>query len=149
MLSPKTVQKPWGNELWIADGVRTPYALKRIMFKEGFKSSLQVHEFKFETNYVIQGSGVIQISDNLFDINKYNDDEGSRSQMITEIINNLRNVAIEVGDVVDVKPGQVHRVIARTDLVLIEASTIELDDVIRLQDDTGRPNGKIDSEHFG
>jgi mannose-6-phosphate isomerase-like protein (cupin superfamily) len=151
MVSIKTVHKPWGNELWIADGIRTPYALKRIMFKEGFKSSLQVHEFKFETNYVIQGSGVIQISNNSFDVRKYNkygDDNESRYRMILDAINDLRNIDVEVGDVVDVKPGQVHRVLAKTDLVLIEASTTELDDVIRLQDDTGRPNGKIDSEHI-
>ena len=52
----KTVNKPWGNELWIADGVRTPYALKRILFKSGNRTSLQVHEYKFETNYVLSGS---------------------------------------------------------------------------------------------
>lgn len=54
---PRTIEKPWGNELWIADGVRTPYALKRILFKAGKRSSLQVHKFKFETNYVLEGTG--------------------------------------------------------------------------------------------
>ena len=45
------------------------------------------------------------------------------------------------------RPGQIHRVVADTDLVFIEASTKELDDVIRLADDASRGHGKIDSEH--
>ena len=63
----KFVNKPWGNELWIADGVRTPYALKRILFKAGNRTSLQVHKFKFETNYVLSGSGILYRSKILFD----------------------------------------------------------------------------------
>ena len=67
----KTVNKPWGNELWIADGVRTPYALKRILFKSGNRTSLQVHEYKFETNYVLSGSGKLYRSNEKFDINAF------------------------------------------------------------------------------
>ena len=48
----KKVNKHWGYELWIADGSVTPYASKRILFKAGNRTSLQVHEYKIETNYV-------------------------------------------------------------------------------------------------
>ena len=47
----------------------------------------------------------------------------------------------------NVTPGHVHRVIATTDLEFMETSTTELDDVIRLQDDTGRTHGRISHEH--
>jgi SAM-dependent methyltransferase len=46
-----------------------------------------------------------------------------------------------------IKPGIIHRVEAITDLTMIESSTIELDDVVRLNDEWGRHDGKIDSEH--
>ena len=67
----KFVNKPWGHELWIADGESTPYALKRIFFKEGNRTSLQVHKFKFETNYVLSGSGKLFLSEETFDIDSF------------------------------------------------------------------------------
>ena len=144
--NPKTVNKPWGNELWIADGVRTPYALKRILFKAGFRSSLQVHQYKFETNYVLSGTGVLQLRSEIFNCEDY---LGSpeQSSILANALHTLKDIQIKPGDVIDVKPGQIHRVIATTDLVFIEASTKELDDVIRLVDDASRGHGKIESEH--
>ena len=55
----------------------------------------------------------------------------------------------EVGpeDFFSVPVGLVHRVEALTDLVLLEASTTHVDDVIRLEDATNRGDGKIASEH--
>jgi mannose-1-phosphate guanylyltransferase len=143
---PKTVTKPWGNELWIADGVRTPYALKRILFKAGFRSSLQVHQYKFETNFVLSGTGVLQLRSELFNCEEYLA-SSEKSSILEESLRTLIDIQIKTGDVIDVKPGQIHRVIAITDLVFIEASTIELDDVIRLIDDSSRGHGKIESEH--
>lgn len=46
-----------------------------------------------------------------------------------------------------VKPGIIHRVEAVEDLTLIESSTIELDDVYRINDEWQRHDGKIESEH--
>jgi len=144
--NPKIVTKPWGNELWIADGIRTPYALKRIVFKEGFRSSLQVHQYKFETNYVLSGTGILQIRNELFNCEEYLA-SSHQSLMIDEALRTLKDISIKPGDVIDVKPGQIHRVIASTELVFIEASTKELDDVIRLADDASRGHGKIATEH--
>ena len=143
---PKIVSKPWGNELWIADGIRTPYALKRILFKEGFRSSLQVHQHKFETNYVLSGNGILQIRHEFFNCEEYLI-SSQQSLILDEALRTLKDIQIKPGDVIDVKPGQIHRVIATTDLVFIEASTKELDDVIRLTDDASRGHGKIESEH--
>ena len=146
MENTKFVNKPWGNELWIADGIRTPYALKRILFKKGFRSSLQVHEHKFETNYVLSGSGILQLREDFFNCKEYL--LSSEQPLLLDFaLKTLKDIEIHPGDVIDVKPGQIHRVIALTDLVFIEASTHELDDVIRLSDDTARGHGKIDSEH--
>lgn len=147
-IDPKIVQKPWGSEQWLADGVRTPYALKKIFFKEGNRSSLQVHQYKHETNYVLDGTGILLLREKLFDVKSYLN-SSEKSIFTTEINDGLLEILIKPGDVIDVKPGQIHRVIALTDLVFIEASSIELDDVIRLNDDTGRSHGKINSEHEG
>jgi mannose-1-phosphate guanylyltransferase len=147
-IDPKIVQKPWGSEQWLADGVRTPYALKKIFFKEGNRSSLQVHQYKHETNYVLDGTGILLLREKLFDVKSYLN-SSEKSIFTTEINDGLLEILIKPGDVIDVKPGQIHRVIALTDLVFIEASSIELDDVIRLKDDTGRSHGKINSEHEG
>ena len=58
--SVKKVKKPWGYEKWIADGAPNfKYALKEIFFKSGFKSSIQFHEFKEETSYVQEGTGIL------------------------------------------------------------------------------------------
>ena len=46
-----------------------------------------------------------------------------------------------------VKPGIIHRVEAVEDLTLIESSTIELDDVYRINEEWDRLNGNIESEH--
>ena len=148
IIKPRIIQKPWGSEQWIADGVRTPYALKKIFFKKDKRSSLQVNQYKHETNYVLEGTGILLLREKLFDVKSYLNDP-DKSLFTTEINDGLLEILIKPGDIIDVKPGQIHRVIALTDLVFIEASSIELDDVIRLNDDTNRGHGKINSEHEG
>jgi hypothetical protein len=46
-----------------------------------------------------------------------------------------------------IEAGTIHRMVAKTDLRFVESSTPHLDDVVRLQDDANRPDGKIESEH--
>ena len=142
----KKVTKHWGHELWIADGVRTPYASKRILFKEGNRTSLQVHEYKFETNYVLSGTGLLHRSKEPFDIRKFLV-EGMTIKQVEEYESTFEIIELNEGVVFDVRPGYVHRVIAITDLEFIETSTTELDDVYRLQDDHGRTHGRISYEH--
>jgi mannose-6-phosphate isomerase-like protein (cupin superfamily) len=142
----KKVSKHWGHELWIADGIRTPYALKRILFKAGNRTSLQVHQHKFETNYVLSGTGKLYRSKEVFDIDAFLIN-GLTSEQVREYESSFEIIELSEGLSFDVHPGFVHRVVATTDLEFIEASTTELDDVIRLQDDSGRTHGRISYEH--
>ena len=145
-MSIKKVTKHWGYELWIADGVTTPYASKRILFKAGNRTSLQVHEHKFETNYVLKGTGKLHISKHKLDIDLFLS-QGMTPEQVSEYESTFDVIELSEGTVFDVEPGYVHRVVADTDLEFMETSTTELDDVIRLQDDQGRTHGKIEHEH--
>ncbi|KKN78500.1 hypothetical protein LCGC14_0350320 [marine sediment metagenome] len=115
----KIVNKPWGYEKWLHEG---KYVLKEIFIKKGFKTSLQYHKKKTETNYIIRGKAKLQWSIVGYEIKKK-------------------------GDYFHVNPNEAHRVEALTDLLMIEASTPEVDDIVRLEDDYDRGNGRIDSEH--
>jgi quercetin dioxygenase-like cupin family protein len=145
--SVKIVSKPWGYEKWIASGKPNfKYALKEIFIKKGTKTSLQFHEFKEETVLVTKGTAALHYSDEKIDLakfklNKYIGEE------LEKKIKSLKIKKIHEGSVFHIKALFLHRLEALTDLTIIEASTIEVDDVYRLQDDTNRQSGKIDSEH--
>lgn len=144
----KTITKPWGYERWIADGAPDfKYALKEIMIRKSFQSSIQFHEFKHETTYVQSGKGYLHYNDNPIDIKKFND-QGYSNTEIQEFIQKMKKIEINSGKIYHIKPGIIHRVEAITDLAFIESSTIELDDVIRINDEWGRNAGKVESEHL-
>ena len=65
---------------------------------------------------------------------------------LNDILNHLKKEKLFPGMVFHIKPGIIHRVEAITDLTLIESSTIELDDVIRINDEWGRHDGKIEKQ---
>ena len=143
-----TVKKPWGYERWISDGEPNfKYVLKEIFFRSTFRTSTQVHKFKEETNYILSGKGILFYSEENFDVDKYENNEYSKED-ISKFLSGLKKQELTKGKVVHVKPGCIHRIESLEDLTIIESSTIELDDVIRLEDDTDRPNGKIKSEHL-
>jgi|TARA_B110000881_G_scaffold163507_1_gene146575 mannose-6-phosphate isomerase len=144
----RTVKKPWGYERWISDGEPNfKYVLKEIFFRSTFRTSTQVHKFKEETNYILSGKGILFYSEENFDVDKYENNEYSKED-ISKFLGGLKKQELTKGKVVHVKPGCIHRIESLEDLTIIESSTIELDDVIRLEDDTDRPNGKIKSEHL-
>ena len=116
----KMINKPWGFELWLADGGVTDYALKLIFLKKGSKTSLQYHKKKAEHNCVF--SGTINFH--------YQDRESKKNKMVT----------LSAGNVIYISPLNVHRVEAVTDVLLVEASTNHLDDVVRIDDDYDRKN---------
>lgn len=120
----KVVTKPWGKEEWLELNDR--YCYKRIYINAGYKTSYQYHNFKTETNYIISGEAEIWLEDNNGNVNK---------------------TIMKTGEYFNVTPTKKHRVIAITDLILQEVSTPEVDDVIRIEDDSNRPDGKIDNEH--
>ena len=128
------VAKPWGYELWL-NKEHPGYALKTIFIKQGTKTSLQYHRHKKETNVLCSGRALLHYKRN-DGIN--NDDVRSED---------IDTVLIESITAVDVAPLVVHRLEAVTDILLYEASTPHLDDVIRVEDVSGRTNGRIASEH--
>jgi quercetin dioxygenase-like cupin family protein len=143
----KTVVKPWGQEKWIQAGNEEhTYVLKEIVLKEGFRTSIQVHKHKAETNYILEGTGELWYSNVPFDCDKYANGEYDQ-EFLDEVLANLQVIEYSPGSVMQIEPGTIHRMVAKTDLRFVEASTCHLDDVIRLQDDANRSHGKIESEH--
>ena len=142
-----TVKKPWGQEQWIQAGNSVyPYVLKQLNLLAGNKTSLQVHRTKSESIIILEGTGRIEIFDGFFDCRKFLKN-GYSQENIESIKNQLQTHLITSGSVFHTPPGTIHRMIADTDLLYIEASTTELDDVIRIQDDNNRQHGRIESEH--
>jgi quercetin dioxygenase-like cupin family protein len=122
----KTVVKHWGEERWLVpEG--SAFGFKVITIQAGMRTSLQYHRQKEEANLVAAGEGWIYLA------------ESPRAP--------LQAYALAPGRIAHIRPGMVHRVQAVTDLTLVEVSTPELDDVIRLEDDLGRGNGRIEAEH--
>lgn len=130
----KKVSKPWGYELWI-NGEHSNYALKQICLHSGFKTSLQYHDFKRETNFLMRGKSLLHYSI---------DPEKPKSQITTR---DITTVEFNAPSLLDVWPGTIHRIEALSDLYLFETSTPHLDDVIRISDDAQRPDGRIATEH--
>ena len=109
IISTSTEDKPWGKEYLL---VKTDkYAMKRLEVLPGKSLSKQYHEYKHETLHVVEGFGYAEI--------------------------NGEFRTLTVGDTIDISPKTIHRIMASDKcwkLVIIEASTIELDDVVRLEE---------------
>ena len=143
----KKVNKPWGYELWIASNVnKAKFAMKEIFIKSGFKTSFQFHEKKEECNYIINGTGKFYISENKINIKKFKNNKYSVSDL-KKIIKNLKVYNLKKGSSFYVKPLYVHSVLSTKNLLMMESSTLELDDVYRIFDESGRGHGRIRSEH--
>ncbi|MBI4678332.1 MAG: cupin domain-containing protein [Elusimicrobia bacterium] len=105
------IKKPWGREILYARHPR--YAGKVIVVNGGHRLSLQYHVEKHETIFVLDGRLVLRL--------------GERSRVL------------KAGMAAAIPPRTVHRFEARFGRVtVLEASTPELDDVVRLEDDYGR-----------
>lgn len=143
----KTVSKPWGEEKWIQPGSNDfPFVLKQLTLLAGNRTSLQVHKQKSESIIILEGTGRLLTYFQFFDCEKFINNQYSK-QDLDFIKNNLSDLPLCPGTIIHTPPGSIHRMIAVTDLLYIEASTTELDDVIRLQDDNNRQHGRIDGEH--
>ena len=112
---PRKTEKPWGYELLFA--LTPKYAGKVIFVKKGHRLSLQYHEKKDETLYIYNGKASLDI-------------EGSDGHMVSRVV--------QPGESIPVSPFTRHSLEAIEDTIFLEASTPELDDVIRVEDDYGR-----------
>jgi mannose-6-phosphate isomerase-like protein (cupin superfamily) len=108
------VPKPWGHELIFARTGR--YVGKILHINQGECLSLQYHEMKEETLYVVAGELKLTI--------EYDGDR--------------REVALRAGEAFHIPPRLIHRMEAIVDTDVAEVSTPELDDVVRLEDRYGR-----------
>ena len=143
----KKVKKPWGYELWIASkDNKAKFAMKEIFIKSGFKTSFQFHEKKEECNYIINGTGKFYISKNKINLQKFKNNKYTDGDL-KKIIENLKVFNLKKGSSFYIKPLFVHSVLSTNGLLMMESSTLELDDVYRIFDESGRGHGRIRSEH--
>ena len=112
---PRRVDKPWGHELIWASTDR--YVGKILHVKAGHALSLQYHVRKDETIHLLRGRMRFWA--------------GPSAEQ-------LREVPLAEGESFRVLPGTIHRMEAVTDVDILEASTADLDDVVRLEDRYGR-----------
>jgi mannose-6-phosphate isomerase-like protein (cupin superfamily) len=112
---PRRVEKPWGWELIWA--LTDDYCGKLLFVRAGHSLSLQYHEVKDESWYVQEGRAELLL--------------GERGQDATRR-------EIWPGDAFRFNPGTVHRVRALEDTTILEVSTPQLEDVVRIEDDYGR-----------
>ena len=110
------VPKPWGHEIIWAKTER--YVGKILHVKAGHALSVQYHNRKDETVYLLSGELTYWVK--------------------LPGTEELKDMKLEVGDAFRITPGTVHYMEAVTDCDVLEASTPELDDVVRIQDRYGR-----------
>ena len=113
---PRKVEKPWGYELIWAETAQ--YVGKVLFVKAGESLSLQFHRVKDESWLVQQGRAKLEL--------------GSAGDAI------LNEEVIAAGATFHFRPGTVHRITALEDTTIVEVSTAQLDDVVRLEDRYGR-----------
>lgn len=111
------IEKPWGMEEVIE--INDLYMMKKLTMYAGHRCSIQYHNLKKETIYVLSGKLRIYYG---------------------ESVDELRNSIFCSGDSITIPPKQVHRMEAVEDSTYLEASTPEMDDVVRLEDDYKRVN---------
>ena len=109
------VQKPWGYELHWA--ITDRYLGKILHINRGEALSLQYHDLKDEYQYVLHGAVDIEIGG----------PDGA-----------LSTLRMKAGDTLHITPGTRHRITAIEDADIVEVSTPEIDDVVRLEDRYGR-----------
>ena len=110
----KRVNKPWGYELIFAKTGR--YVGKILHINRGESLSLQYHEMKEETLYVVEGELRLTI-----------EHDGDR-----------RDLILRKGEAFHIPPRLIHRMEAIADTDVAEVSTPEIHDVVRLEDRYGR-----------
>ena len=109
------IKKPWGKEEIIE--INEKYMVKKLTMWKEHRCSLQFHNQKKETIYVLSGKLRIVSGPNQ---------------------NNLKEKIYLAGDSITISPGTVHRMEGVEDSVYLEASTSEMNDVVRLVDDYDR-----------
>ncbi|HEY2778100.1 MAG TPA: hypothetical protein VGI77_09370 [Gaiellaceae bacterium] len=112
----RRVEKPWGHELIWA--LTDTYCGKVLFVRAGHALSLQFHREKDESWLVQSGRAKLELGD------------AGQAALVEEVVG--------PGYAFHYRPGTVHRVTALEDTTILEVSTPQLDDVVRLEDAYGR-----------
>ncbi|MFI5322038.1 MAG: cupin domain-containing protein [Thermodesulfobacteriota bacterium] len=111
----KKVDKPWGYELWWAHTDK--YVGKILHINKGESLSYQYHEVKDESLYLYSGKMTMDI-----------EEEGGVRETVT----------LSAGSSVRIRPFTKHRMTAIEECDVLEVSTPEIDDIVRIEDRYGR-----------
>ncbi len=129
----KVVVKPWGKEVWInykkGENIGDEekfYVMKKLYIAKNTMTSFQYHVEKTETNFLIEGKVEAWF-------------ENEKGKIDIKILS--------AGAIWTIPAGVKHRIITLEDVVLLESSTPQVDDVIRISDVTLRGDGRIQEEH--
>jgi mannose-6-phosphate isomerase len=114
--APRRIEKPWGWELIWAEAEQ--YVGKLLFIRAGEALSLQYHELKHESWLVHEGWARLELGQ-----------VGGGE---------LETVEVTAGDALRYPQGTLHRVTALEDTMILEVSTPQLDDVVRVEDRYGR-----------
>jgi len=114
---PQSVEKPWGREELIE--YNDKYVVKKLFMKKGECCSMQYHEIKRETIYVLSGNLRLYIG---------------------KTLETLEIKEMKAGDTINIAPYTIHRMEGIEDSFYLESSSNELWDVVRLQDKYNREN---------
>ena len=106
------INKPWGYEVILEKNKF--FMFKKLFMKKNHRCSLQYHKKKIETIFVVKGKIKIFYGKN-------------KKKMASKTYKSQSTITI--------KPKIIHRMQAVTDCIYLEASTPELDDVVRISDD--------------
>ena len=116
---PTRVDKPWGHELIWA--LTDDYCGKLLFVRAGHALSLQFHREKDESWYIESGRAELEIG--------APGDPAPRAEVVGP------------GAAFRLPPGTVHRITALEDTLVLEVSTAQVEDVVRLEDTYGRAGG--------
>lgn len=111
---PYRVEKPWGYELVWA--LTDRYAAKILHVDAGHVLSCQYHNMKDETMHLLRGELILRL--------------GTGAELVER--------PFKAGESVRIPPGTVHQIEAVVDSDVLEASTPELNDLVRITDRYGR-----------
>ncbi len=113
------VPKPWGHETIWAHTER--YVGKILHIKAGQALSVQYHNRKDETVHLLSGELIYRV----------------------KLGGDLEDMHLTAGESFRISPGTIHQMEAVTDCDVLEASTPDLDDVVRLSDRYGREGTNV------
>ena len=111
----KIIEKPWGKEE--VTEINEHYMVKKLTMWKGHRCSLQYHNQKKETIYVLSGQLKIHSGP-------------SENELTVKIYG--------PNDTITLLPRTIHRMEGVEDCVYLEASTPQMEDVVRIQDDYNR-----------